>query len=182
MWIFEVWPSCQWFMADQSVHLSYILHQTSSCTMNHCLGLIWGLNSLIIKTEKHPVFDRFKLHNFSSGLFRTSSVLLFICPNFKTEVCQRRCGRRDEIWVFPPESETKYLKILLFGDKRMEKVHINYRTFLGNTFTFVPSEDSTKQTHTLRETRQQEVTSFFHWLAVLLLRTKPSSRAQKRHF
>lgn len=23
---FEVWPSCQWFMADQSVYLSYILH------------------------------------------------------------------------------------------------------------------------------------------------------------
>lgn len=85
--------------------------------MNHCLWVIWGLNSLIIKTEKHPDFDRFKLHNFSSGLFRTSSVLLFICPNFKTEVCPDGCGRRDEVWVFPPESETKYLKILLFGDK-----------------------------------------------------------------
>lgn len=27
------------------------------------------------------------------------------------------------------------------------KVNINYRTFLGNTSTFVPSEDSTKHTH-----------------------------------
>lgn len=102
MCIFEVWPSCQWFMADQSViYQSFKLHSspcwTSSCTVNHCLWVIWGLNSLIIKTEKHPDFNRFKLHNFSSGLFRTSSVLLFICPNFKTEVCQRRCGRRDEI-------------------------------------------------------------------------------------